>query len=482
MLPRSTGRRVGARLLSPDVEAVITAAIEEFYLDRREPTVSHLLREIKRRCLTKALTPPSRHAVDLRLRSLDRREVLRRRKGARAAREKLGRVVGHLSEDHPLGLVQIDHTRADVIVVTAADRRPLKRPWLTLAIDVATRMVCGFHLSLEEPSALSVALVLSHAVLPKDDFLQTRGLDLPWPVAGLPQRLHLDNAKEFRSQALRRGVAQYGVALEYRPPATPHWGGHIERLIGTTMGALRILPGATGGSVADRPDNPEKTAAMTMDELEAWLVHQIAGVYHHSLHRGVGTAPIIAWNEATARLPTPHRHPHDADRFFLDFLPFKRRTIQRDGIALFNVTYSDGVLSTFLAKPREQFIVRYDPRDMSQIYLRDDDGSYWRIPYSDRRLPPATLWEIKSASERLRAAGHRDLNQRLIFDSIEAQRAIVEHAERESKMMRRERERTIRALRPMPRQSEFADPQPNTAPDAGDDGPIEPYAVEEWSS
>lgn len=469
-------------MLNADVEAIIAAAVEEFYLDKRSPRVSDLVREIERRCLTNGLTPPSRHAVDQRLRSLDRREVLRRRKGTRAAREKLGRVVGHLSEDQPLGLVQIDHTRADVIVAAAADRRPLKRPWLTLAIDVATRMVCGFHLSLEEPSALSVALVLSHAVLPKEDFLRSKGLELPWPVAGLPQRLHLDNAKEFRSQALKRGVAQYGIALEYRPPATPHWGGHIERLIGTTMGALCILPGATGGSVADRPENPENTAAMTMDELETWLVHQIAGVYHHSLHRGLGMAPIMAWTEAMARLPIPHRHPHDSDRFFLDFLPFKRRTIQRDGISLFNVTYSDGVLSTFLAKPRQQFIVRYDPRDMSQIYLRDDDGSYWPIPYSDRRLPPATLWEIKAASERLRAAGYRDLNQRLIFASIEAQRAIVEHAERESKLMRRERERTLRALRRPPQRSAIRNPQADAVPDAVDDGPVEPYAVEEWST
>jgi putative transposase len=147
-----------------------------------------------------------------------------------------------------LRLVQIGHTLADVIVVSSKDRRPLRRPWSTLAIDVATRMVVGFHISLEAPSALSVALVLSHAVLPKEGYLQGMGVDLPWPVSGLPQRLHLDNAKEFRSQALTRGTAQYGIEVQYRPPGTPHWGGHIERLIGTMMGALRILPGATGSN------------------------------------------------------------------------------------------------------------------------------------------------------------------------------------------------------------------------------------------
>ena len=74
----------------------------------------------------------------------------------------------------------------------------------------------------------------------------------------------------------------------------PHWGGHIERLIGTTMGAPSILPGATGRSAKDRPADAEASAAMTLDELETWLVHQIAGVYHNTVHRSLGATPLAA--------------------------------------------------------------------------------------------------------------------------------------------------------------------------------------------
>ncbi|WP_051418236.1 Mu transposase C-terminal domain-containing protein [Roseomonas gilardii] len=220
-------------------------------------------------------------------------------------------------------------------------------------------------------------------------------------MSGLPQRLHLDNAKEFRSSTLQRATAQYGIELRYRPPGAPHWGGHIERLIGTMMGALRILPGATGRGVAERNRDPGATATMTLSELETWLLHQIFGVYHHSIHRGLGKSPISAWNDAVAALPVPHRHPSDPDRFLLDFLPFRERTIQRNGISLFNVTYSDGVLSTFPARQQQKFIIRYDPRDMSRVYLRDADGQYWPIPYSDRRLPPVSLTELRAASRHL---------------------------------------------------------------------------------
>jgi putative transposase len=45
-----------------------------------------------------------------------------------------------------LELVQIDHALVDVVVVDELARKPIGRPWVTLAIDVATRAVLGFHL------------------------------------------------------------------------------------------------------------------------------------------------------------------------------------------------------------------------------------------------------------------------------------------------------------------------------------------------
>ncbi len=73
--------------------------------------------------------------------------------------------------------MQIDHTLADVVVVTETDRRSLGRLWLTLAINVATRMVIGFHLSLDKASAVAVAMVLSQAVSPKDRYLGSGLID-----------------------------------------------------------------------------------------------------------------------------------------------------------------------------------------------------------------------------------------------------------------------------------------------------------------
>jgi putative transposase len=213
-------------------------------------------------------------------------EVLAARRGRKAARDRYGPVTGSLVAEYPLSLIQIDHTLVDVIVVDADTRQPIQRPWLTLAIDVATRCVAGFHLSLEPPSATSVALCISHSALMKEGWLAARDIEDEWPVYGIPERLHLDNAKEFRSEALKRGCQEYGIDIDYRPVRTPHYGGHIERLIGTMMGKVHLLPGTTFSDIRVKGDlDPEKMAAMTIDEVERWLAHAITGVYHRSLHQ-----------------------------------------------------------------------------------------------------------------------------------------------------------------------------------------------------
>jgi putative transposase len=69
-----------------------------------------------------------------------------------------------------------------------------------------------------------------------------RQLEMAWPACGLPELLHLDNAPEFKSEAPERGTREYGINLLYRPIGRPHFGGLVERLIGTVMGAVHLLP------------------------------------------------------------------------------------------------------------------------------------------------------------------------------------------------------------------------------------------------
>lgn len=449
LLPGRRGRRHGQLLLATEVDEVVQATIDEFYLTRQRPRVSDLVTEVQRRCRTLGLPKPSRKAINLRIGQRASVEVLAKRSGRKAARDRFGPATGSLTAPWPLALVQIDHTLVDVIAVDSVTRQPIQRPWLTIAIDVHSRCVAGFHLALEPPSATSVALCIAHAVLPKAGWLMARGVAGDWPVQGLIERLHLDNAKEFHSEALKRGCEQYGIAVDYRPVRTPHYGGHIERLIGTMMGKVHLLPGTTFSDVRAKGDwKPEDTAALTLDEIERWLAHAIVGVYHHDLHRGIGTTPVAAWErgilgdgQVSGRgMPTAIDDPR---RFLIDFLPIERRLVRREGVFLHSIGYWANVLRTWIGE-RERMIIRYDPRDLSRVHLLAPDGRYYDLSYRDLRRPAISLWEHRLALTRLRDEGRAEINEDAIFTAIDAMRGIAERASAETKTARRQRERRLR--------------------------------------
>jgi putative transposase len=448
LVPKPSGGVRGRSRLSTGLESLIDEAIETFYLTSQRPSVTALLLETRRRCNEVGAIPPSRKAITVRLRAKPGFESLRRREGRKAARDRFAPVTNSLESPQPLALVQMDHTLVDVIVVDSETRAPIQRPWLTLAIDVYSRCVLGFYLSLEPPSATSVALCIAHAVFPKKYWLIERDVAIDWPMHGLMRRLHLDNAKEFRSEALRRGCEQYGIAIDYRPVRTPHYGGHIERLIGTMMGKVHLLPGTTFSSIQAKGENdPEKDASMTVHELERWLSLAIAGEYHCTPHRSLGTTPLGAWQQAQpGQTEAPLDPMADARRFLIDFLPLERRLVRRDGIALNSIHYWADILRSWIGK-NDPMIVRYDPRDLSRIYLYAPDGNYYDIPYRDLGRPPISLWEQRRAIRSLREKGLSQFDEKAIFRTVEQMRAIVAEAVSERKAARRDRERRLEVIR-----------------------------------
>lgn len=481
LLSGRRGRRAGVRRLSSDTEGIIQATIDEFYLTRQKPSLMKLVVEVRRRCRSLGLAGPSRKAVRVRLRARPATHRTALREGRKAARDRFAPVVGSLEAPWPLSLVQIDHTLVDVIVVDSITREPLQRPWLTLAIDVHSRCVPGFHLSLEPPSATSVALCIAHAALPKEDWLAVCKVDELWPMFGVPERLHLDNAREFHSEALRRGCEQYGIAVDYRPVRTPHYGGHIERLIGTMMGKVHLLPGTTFSDIRVKGDlDPQKYAAMTLDELKRWLTLAITGEYHRTLHTGLQLPPLKAWergllgDENTVGRGEPVA-VSDPKRFLIDFLPIEHRLVRREGVRLYSIAYWSDALPMWIGDS-QKMLVRYDPRDLSRIYLLVPDGAYCELGYRDLRRPPISLWEHRLALKRLREEGRSYVDEAAIFRAIEQMRTIADEASRASKTARRQRERRLRLIlggrsvstaeaAPVPRQdTPSVEPLPGAAP------------------
>lgn len=490
LLPRPRGREKGEQRLSAAVEQLIARGIAEYYLTLEKPSVQALRRWLRHEGMKIGVKVPSTKAVQARLDRLAPQTVTLRRQGVKAAADRWEPTRGVLTADYALELVQSDHTLVDVIVVDDLYRKPIGRPWLTLMIDVASRTVPGFHLDMLSPSSVSVGMCMRHAVLPKGEWLAVHGMEAPWESQGLMDRLHLDNAREHRSDALKRGCRAHSIALEYRPVRRPHFGGHIERLIGTMMGATHLLPGTTFSNVAERGDyDAEGKACMTLGELEAWLAAQIIGPYHAERHRGIGIPPALAWTEMLARRPELVRLPADPDGFLFDFLPCELRAVTPHGIELFRTHYWDDALSCWYTRPGQTMPVRWDPRDLSRIWLELPHGEHLEVPYRDLRRPPITRWEQREAVRTLRERGQQAVDEALIFQAVETQRLIVAEAAHKTKAARLALQRTKAALADATRarggdklrikQANRSNGTPVNREGTGSDRPALPYLVED---
>jgi putative transposase len=389
-LDRPRGTQAGIPRLKQPVEDIIVDVARSWWKQTENATVAEILPTILAECAARKFAAPSRATVSRRLSRLRTDPSNFAGEVAIALRDKRRLVKSSYKIVEPLAVVQIDHTVADVFIVDPITRYCIGRPTLTIAIDVATRSVLGFCLSLEAPSVLLAALCLEHAVFPKNEWLTGIGLDVDWPEHGCMRALHCDNGKEFHSAAFRRGCDLNAVDIIYRPPATPRFGGHVERLIGTLMRRVRLLPGNSFSDLLKaRPSQAEARAALTMSDLHGFLAEDIAR-YHTRKHRALGEPPRTAWTRAWGS-KTP-RVPPDRDRFRCEFLPLRRRVVGREGIELFNLKYSDEGLVTEVAAGIQR-IVRFDPRDLSRIYLERKDEGPLPLRLRDCQLPALSLWE-----------------------------------------------------------------------------------------
>ena len=181
LLPAPRGRPVNALSLDAERERIISDEIESFYLRAERPRLSDLVERIAARCHQAQLPIPNWRTISRRVRGIDPSRCATKRHDT-AALQDIVSVPGAFSAARPLDIVQIDHTPVDVFVVDAETRQGMTRLWLTLAIDVHTRMVVGLHLSLDAPSVTSVGLCLLNAVFDKATTLERIGIDAVWPA------------------------------------------------------------------------------------------------------------------------------------------------------------------------------------------------------------------------------------------------------------------------------------------------------------
>ncbi|AWK15543.1 DDE-type integrase/transposase/recombinase (plasmid) [Candidatus Fukatsuia symbiotica] len=468
LAPGQSSGGKGKQRLPEQIEHIIRELLHKRFLTKQKRSLAALYREIVQACKTQKLRAPARNTVSLRIARLDPRKIARRREGQNASRalQSVGGVPPKVAM--PLEQVQIDHTVIDLIIVDERDRQPIGRPYLTIAIDVFTRCVLGIVVTLEAPSAVSVGLCLTQVACDKRPWLEHLEVEMDWPMSGKPQHLYLDNAAEFKSEALRRGCEQHGIQLNYRPPGQPHYGGIVERIIGTAMKMVHDeLPGTTFSNPEQRGTyNSESMATLTLRELERWLTLAV-GTYHGSIHSSLLQTPAACWAEAVVCVGVPSIITH-VTAFLVDFLPVIRRILTRTGFVIDYIHYYADALKPWIARRDclPPFLIRRDPRDISRIWVLEPEGkNYLEVPYRTLSHPAVTLWEQRQALTKLRQLGREQVDESALFYMIRQMRDIVTTAQQNTRRTRRDavRRQHLKELpapsKPAPPESDVADSQ-----------------------
>ena len=457
LIPHTRGWPKGQHRIPTNADAIITKVIEDTYLSEDRPSVNATITDVKIMCRKADVDRPSDSTIRARLSEISERRQLQRRGFRKKSREKFHPTPGHFpNADHPLACIQIDHTKADIFLLDDKHRKPIGRPWLTVAIDVYSRVITGCHLSLDPPSETSVALCVAQSILPKDELLLVRQVGGEWPVWGFPDKIHVDNAGEFRSDNFLKSCRRHDIDVEFRPVKRPEYGGHIERLIKTFMTEVHDLPGTTYSSPAEKGDlDPEKRAVLTFSEFEDWLFDYFCNIYHRKVHSTIGVPPLAKWEEGLlegsddqppAGLPP---RPENATDILRDFLPRFKRIVHTAGVEIESVRYYGEALNPWInaSDPKDRkwklkLLFRRDPRDISKIWFHDPkQGMYFELPAADRRFPHTNVWELREAKRVLKERGEKLVDQEQLIESLDRLRTKIADAAGQTKKARRQQQR-----------------------------------------
>lgn len=387
------------------VRPLIQEKVSSFFLKRERPSVPKLHEQIdtaitiqnRDRPQDAKVVVPSLVSVYRHVERLDLRVVAEAREGRETAKRKFDQVVFQTRPEAPLDIVELDHTLADLFVVSDLYLLPIGRPWICIALDKCTTMPLGLYIGFEPPSVHTVMQTLRNAILPKrylKHMVAEHGWKIqhPWNAFGKPRLLSIDRASENLSRDLEVFACSLGIQLHYCPGRTPHYKPDIENVLGQINRThLQQQRGTTFSNVIVRGDyNPEKNALIRFSELQyimhLWLIDQ----YARTEKSGLIDVPARLWEEKTNEFPI---EPLEDVRS-LDFLFGRARwfTLQTTGIITKHLQYTTPDLVALLrnpvfreAAPDRRVLCRWDPSDLSVMYIRNPiSDTHLRVPAVDQ--------------------------------------------------------------------------------------------------
>ncbi|WP_315744843.1 MULTISPECIES: hypothetical protein [unclassified Bradyrhizobium] len=296
-----------------------------------------------------------------------------------------------LAVHRPMERIEMDDWEFDLqslIIKTSAWRKlpeskrtkvPRLRCTATVAIDVATKCIVGFHLTPLSPSTQTAKSGLRSAMVDKSALARFAGCKSPWPMFGKPGTVGTDGGPAFQDEF--REAVRLSVTNRILPDMDPRMRGTIEAFFRLFKRVCRYFAGQTFSSAVERGDyDSEKMASVTFEDTLKHAVRFIVDHYHHRSHRGLeGRTPYGEWarlsnKEGLELAPT-------ARQLCVAFGYRDSRVIDKHGVLCMGLSYNSDELSILRARLLQEAVNFFvDPHDLGAILvavprtLREVDG------------------------------------------------------------------------------------------------------------
>ena len=296
---------------------------------------------------------------------------------------------GDLGVDYG-GVYEMDATQADIHLVSRYGRKPIGRPYIYIAVDVASRLIAGIHIGLEG-GADAVLSCLANACADKTEFCRLHGVKASaaqWPAAGLPAHIVTDRGRDFMGRRVGELCARFGVEITNLPAYRPDLKGYVEKAFDCIQSRYKPLLAGKGVIEMESPQRglPDyrEGACLDIEEFTRIILHCV--LYYNSAHCQQAyqrtpqmvqedVPPVAArlwdWLGAKGMRRTVNI---SADTVRLMLMPRDSAVITRQGI-LFRSLYYEGAANDFTGRfmeaavhGRKKIEVAYQPEDANTVY------------------------------------------------------------------------------------------------------------------
>ncbi len=365
--------------LSDKHELLIQKRILEDFLNKNRITPAELLRRLLADFQEHGLEPISRGALKRRINTISPRDLLNAQCGAQKTSERFDLVNRSYTVTKPLEVIQIDHTTLDLLVLDKTRTKIIGRPNLTIALDVASRGICGMHLTFDGLSIKNLMCAFHDTVMPKNKALAPLK-EHHFPFFGIPELVHTDNGVDFCSKPFEEGLTRFGIKHFKRPIRKPNYGGHVERIFSTINDYVHSLPGSTKSNTEQRRDvDVESQACLNLSDVRKLLESYIGEVYHRKYHDGINMSPAEYWENYWSKSNDKPRIPSNPAAFKLAFLPQKHRKLSKWGINFKSLQYRSKKLQRLYDQGTKALKFKYNPEDIRTLYGLLPSGEHFEI-------------------------------------------------------------------------------------------------------